>query len=128
MFVCVFVFVLMCVVLAKVCKPKTLWVTSTRPEIHVFDLTTGNLVRVLEEHKGWITCIEMFDNTLMLSASEDKSICIWNVGTFAPLVCKGHQDIVTCLTRLEYSDLFARFVCVCLFVVVVVSRKDLTFF
>lgn len=63
--------------------------------IRVYNMRTQRSIGELSAHRGAITCLKFFNDTHLLSGSEDKSICIWRTSDWACLhVMEGHNDAI----------------------------------
>ncbi|KAI9004309.1 WD40-repeat-containing domain protein [Phycomyces nitens] len=66
--------------------------------VNVYDIKTGNLIRVLSGHSGGVWALKYVGNTLV-TGSTDRTVRIWDINTG---VCRhtfqGHSSTVRCLT------------------------------
>ncbi|KAG2060533.1 WD40 repeat-like protein [Suillus hirtellus] len=54
--------------------------------IRIYDTTTWEQIAILEGHTHWFEAITLFQNDrLLVSASDDKKICLWNLDTNLPV-------------------------------------------
>ena len=60
----------------------------------------------MEEHKDLITDLEMATNKRLISASADKTICVWDLNKYKLLKkLEGHTEGVQCLKILKDGNL-----------------------
>jgi len=66
--------------------------------IEEYNFETGELLRTLSGHQGWITCLKFLDDNRVISGSQDHSIKLWNLESGE---CErdyiGHSAFVTCV-------------------------------
>jgi len=68
-------------------------------QIHIFDLSKGKELGVLQQHKGTITALQFHKKSHLLSGSADNTICIWRTSDWACIhVLGGHKAAVTDLS------------------------------
>jgi len=68
---------------------------SSDETIRLYSLKDHRELGALMQHEGSITCLTFYNNTHMLSASEDHTICVWECRTWECLkTLKGHRGHV----------------------------------
>ncbi|XP_001630701.2 p21-activated protein kinase-interacting protein 1-like [Nematostella vectensis] len=68
---------------------------STDETIRLFSLKDHKELGSLHQHEGSVTCLTFCGNSHMISASEDKTICVWQCKTWECLkILKGHKGAV----------------------------------
>lgn len=68
---------------------------SSDETIRLYNLKEHRELGALMQHEGSITCLTFHNNTHMLSASEDHTICLWECRTWECLkTLKGHRGHV----------------------------------
>ncbi|KAL9972329.1 hypothetical protein ACROYT_G018614 [Oculina patagonica] len=68
---------------------------SSDETIRLYNLKDHRELGALMQHEGTITCLAFHNNTHMLSASEDRTICVWECRTWDCLkTLKGHRGHV----------------------------------
>lgn len=66
--------------------PANLFIAHSDPQIKIFALATGNLVRTLDGHTDVVNCLAMSpNNKYLISGSNDKSARIWDLKTMKTL-------------------------------------------
>lgn len=70
--------------------------------VEEYDFHSGKLVRSIDCHSGWITCLQFLNDNHVVTGSQDHSLKLWNLDSgecvkqFA-----GHTAAVTCLQVLK---------------------------
>ncbi|KAJ3199437.1 SCF ubiquitin ligase complex subunit cdc4, partial [Dinochytrium kinnereticum] len=65
--------------------------------IHIYDVTTGRILRKLEGHEGGVWALQYW-NTTLISGSTDRTVRVWNMNTgVCTHVFEGHTSTVRCL-------------------------------
>ncbi|KAI9140738.1 WD40-repeat-containing domain protein [Paraphysoderma sedebokerense] len=76
---------------------------SDDQSIRIYDIRTGDLIRVLEGHAGGVWALQYVGNTLV-SGSTDRTVRIWDMSTGrCTHVFHGHTSTVRCLQIIEPS-------------------------
>ena len=74
----------------------TLLVSGSGTTIKLWDVQTGGVVKTLHDQPGWVNSVSLSaDNTVIASASNDGTICLWNIKTGSCCVIKEHTTTVT---------------------------------
>ena len=55
---------------------------STDNTIKIWNLETGECLKTLEDHKGWVTSILLYNDNKFISCSDDKTIKIWSLDSY----------------------------------------------
>nr|CCA20016.1 p21activated protein kinaseinteracting protein putat [Albugo laibachii Nc14] len=77
---------------------KILLSGSSDETIKIYDADKRIEVGTLMEQSGSITCLEFFQHTHLLSASTDKTVCIWRVSDWNCLhVLGGHKEEISAI-------------------------------
>ncbi|KAJ7385113.1 p21-activated protein kinase-interacting protein 1-like protein [Desmophyllum pertusum] len=72
---------------------------SSDETIRLYNLKDHRELGALMQHEGTITCLAFHNNTHMLSASEDRTICVWECRTWECLkTLKGHRGHVNSIS------------------------------
>lgn len=67
--------------------------------IKIFSAKENKSLGELTQHSGAITCLEFFEDSYLLSGSEDHTICIWRLQDWACVhILGGHKDIVNSIS------------------------------
>ncbi|CCI46437.1 unnamed protein product [Albugo candida] len=78
---------------------KILLSGSSDETIKIYDVDKRVEVGTLMEQSGSITCLEFFQQTHVLSASTDKTVCIWRVSDWNCLhILGGHKEEINSIT------------------------------
>lgn len=85
---------------AIACSPNGLLVSGASDEIcNLINLRKSQEMGNLIEHEGAITELEFHKSKYLFSASEDASICVWNMGTVScDKKLKGHRQAVNSIS------------------------------
>lgn len=67
---------------------------------YFFDLPSLTFRAQLTSHRLWVTCVQVYDASLVISASADQTLRIWKATSNKSAVLKGHTDYVTCMLRI----------------------------
>lgn len=71
---------------------------STDETVRLFNMRTRCEMGALMQHDGTIADVQFYKSSHLFSASEDKTICIWNTGSWQCLkTLRGHKAEVTSL-------------------------------
>ncbi|KAM7296998.1 p21-activated protein kinase-interacting protein 1-like [Ixodes scapularis] len=71
---------------------------STDETVRLFNMRTRCEMGALMQHDGTIADVQFYKSSHLFSASEDKTICIWNTGSWQCLkTLRGHKADVTSL-------------------------------
>ncbi len=75
---------------------RYLVVGGTDEVIRVFNMVTKKSAGELSAtHTGTITCLQFYEDSFLLSGSEDNNICIWRIQDWECLhILGGHKDII----------------------------------
>lgn len=66
--------------------PANIFIAHSDPQIKIFGLATGKLVRTLDGHTDVVNCLAMSSNSkYLISGSNDKSARIWDLKTMKTL-------------------------------------------
>ena len=79
-------------------SPSTASARSPRPDdtLRLWDLASGDTLRVLQGHSGKVTHVVALDGERALSASYDDTLRLWDLATGDTLrVLAGHSGWVT---------------------------------
>lgn len=85
---------------AVACSPNGLLVSGASDEIcNLINLKKSQEMGNLIEHEGAITELEFYKNKYLFSASEDASICCWNMATVScDKKLKGHRQAINSIS------------------------------
>ena len=73
--------------------------------IFIFSLNDHKLIKMFKAHDGFITCLNKLSNDLLISASFDKTIKIWNLNSFECInELKGHLDRINNLELISNGN------------------------
>ncbi|KAI9320080.1 WD40-repeat-containing domain protein [Dichotomocladium elegans] len=71
---------------------------SDDTSVNIYDIKTGNLMRVLDGHEGGVWALQYVGNTLV-TGSTDRTIRVWDIDTGrCRHIFRGHSSTVRCLT------------------------------
>ena len=90
-------------------------VGGTDKSVYIFDFSKDSVneeelaklqIARMQEHKDILTALEITDDKRLLSASADKTICVWDLNKYKLLkVLQGHTEGVQCLKMLKDGTL-----------------------
>ena len=69
-------------------------------KIWVWDTTTRDRPRCLEEHKGQINCMAILPDGNVISGSDDYTLRIWNLATNQSRILGKHTSVIWCIAVL----------------------------
>jgi WD40 repeat protein len=70
--------------------------------IRIWDMTTGETLKILREHKGTIFALTILSNETLVSGGEDCRIILWNILNGNKIFqLEGHTDMISCLLVLN---------------------------
>ncbi|GAM26350.1 hypothetical protein SAMD00019534_095250 [Acytostelium subglobosum LB1] len=75
---------------------------SADSTLRVWDVTSTNCLGILEDHGGWVNCVELVSDSKIFSASYDKTLKLWDLNKCTKVKSfRGHKGSVSCLKNID---------------------------
>lgn len=83
-------------------EPYNMVLSSSNPDIKLWNIDDGSLIRTFNEHTDWVNALILLKNDTFCSGSGDKQIKIWNIHTEASIkTISAHKSYVASLLYLK---------------------------